>query len=89
MKKLFLFMLCSTAVLYAAKYVTATRASQFIMECLSAEEVALIQSTPVTEAEQKRQLALVAPTLACVSSKQTVAERLVTRLWGIHLFAGP
>lgn len=89
MKKLLLFMLCSAAILYGTKYVTATRASRFTMECLSPEEVALIQSTPVTEAEQKRQLALVEPTLACVSNKQTAAERLVTRLWGIHLFPGP
>ena len=74
------------ALTLCARHVTATRASAFIMECLSPEELALIQSDPSDEAEKKRQYELVPRTLACVHAKQTLPERVITRLFGLYLF---
>ena len=69
------------------KHITAMRAVDFILECLSKEEQLLIhKGLSSNEEEKKVQLEIAQRGIICVNEKQTTLERLTTKLFGLHLF---
>ena len=86
MKKFIFLVVIITALTLTAKHVIATRAHNFIMECLSAEEVELILEESVTPLKKEKQLEITKRALPCVRSKQNILEGVIFNALGGKLF---
>jgi hypothetical protein len=76
-------------LLLVAKEITAWRAHNFIMECLSAEQVDMVVSKEINQQSIDEQREFVGEAISCVQERQTYFEVVISEALGTFLFYRP